>query len=244
MPRLVDQRTIEERYTCSICLGIYDRPRTIRTCGHIFCKECLNALEKYTCPLCRGRFTPSDSTDAVHLADEIRSVHIECPECRLVIKVQNLEAHQYQCRYSQRRRPQNSIFLEEAKSQINQIMKHPLIAMFYQTVRFIFTCLIPGFLSFIQTACSMAKNLVQFAYFSSDNMLYIAQLIFALLRRIAVHLLYDEPIPMLLRPISWLIKVVIFFYFQASWLGILFIGMKFCFKMSLRFFQLLKNFID
>ena len=123
-------------------------------------------------------------------------------------------------------------------------MKHPIIAAFYKTIRFIFICLLPGLLSFISTACSIVKNLFQFAYFSSDNLLYIVQLLLDLCRRIVVHLLYDEPVPMLLRPISWLVKMIFFFYFQASWLGILFIGLKFCFKVALRFFKVFKNFID
>ncbi|XP_078005274.1 tripartite motif-containing protein 64-like [Phascolarctos cinereus] len=44
--------------TCSICLGYFTDPVTIR-CGHSFCKGCLfqgreGAQETFTCPYCRG----------------------------------------------------------------------------------------------------------------------------------------------------------------------------------------------
>ena len=142
---------------------------------------------------------------------------------------------------------QKSLHLEEVKIQLNQFLKHPITVGIYNAYRFIriiFAYLIAGLFSVVSTCCSLAKNLVQFAYFSSDSLLFVAQLILELLRRLTAHLLYEETIPFLLRPIAWLIKLIFFFYFQASWLRILFVCLNFAFKVTLRFFSIFKNLVN
>jgi hypothetical protein len=39
---------------CSICMGPFDHPVAIRTCGHRFCSDCLDEWEPDTCPMCRA----------------------------------------------------------------------------------------------------------------------------------------------------------------------------------------------
>ena len=55
----VDKGKIEKYLTCPICQEIFDDPYRI-TCGHTFCKNCINKWEKKRkeeeCPLCREEY--------------------------------------------------------------------------------------------------------------------------------------------------------------------------------------------
>lgn len=55
----------EDIYTCPICTEPADR-RTVTSCGHFFCSDCLSqALKlKNLCPLCRKPLQSSDVFDA------------------------------------------------------------------------------------------------------------------------------------------------------------------------------------
>lgn len=48
------ETTISNMDTCALCLESYERP-TVTECGHVYCRECVNALKKHTtkCPQCR-----------------------------------------------------------------------------------------------------------------------------------------------------------------------------------------------
>lgn len=55
----------EDIYTCPICTETAER-RTVTSCGHFFCSDCLaQALAvKSMCPLCRRHLTRKDCFDA------------------------------------------------------------------------------------------------------------------------------------------------------------------------------------
>ena len=58
-------QAVDEELTCSLCLDLYDEPKALPTCGHVFCKKCLVGL-------LRGK----------------KKGHIvNCPECRAVIRI-------------------------------------------------------------------------------------------------------------------------------------------------------------
>lgn len=41
---------------CSVCLGTLTEPQILRTCGHTFCRACIQELRPPRCPLCRKEF--------------------------------------------------------------------------------------------------------------------------------------------------------------------------------------------
>lgn len=65
------EETIANMDTCALCLESYERP-TVTSCGHVFCRGCVEELKKHTnkCPNCRqplGTFLELvDQTDNIH----------------------------------------------------------------------------------------------------------------------------------------------------------------------------------
>ena len=55
----------EDIYTCPICTDLAEK-RTVTTCSHFFCSDCLHrALAvNSVCPLCRRHLTKDDLFDA------------------------------------------------------------------------------------------------------------------------------------------------------------------------------------
>jgi len=53
-----DLEEVFEPFTCSICFLLFEEPLVI-SCGHSFCKRCLQSLKPYQlyCPLCRIPFS-------------------------------------------------------------------------------------------------------------------------------------------------------------------------------------------
>ena len=63
-----------EDFKCAICLNVLDRPLQT-SCGHLFCDECLDAIND-NCPTCRGNFT---TTPDGFVARKIGGISVECP---------------------------------------------------------------------------------------------------------------------------------------------------------------------
>lgn len=55
--KFVEREKISIYLTCQICLNIFDNPHRV-TCGHTFCKKCLDKYRKTStnCPACRNNY--------------------------------------------------------------------------------------------------------------------------------------------------------------------------------------------
>lgn len=62
MPPIDPEPMIEElqlliyRFNCSVCYELLPLSSLILGCGHIFCKSCIDRLQRKKCPLCRKPF--------------------------------------------------------------------------------------------------------------------------------------------------------------------------------------------
>ena len=72
----------EDIYTCPICTDLAEE-RTVTTCGHFFCSDCLRRYLaiKALCPLCRRRLTPADlfeafTADEAAAAETMQNEHV------------------------------------------------------------------------------------------------------------------------------------------------------------------------
>jgi len=93
---------------CPICLGVINLPVTLATCGHAFCRQCLeDSLSRdRRCPLCRAT-VPGLPGDPVRphvrhsqlLEDLLRVRAVVCPNegCGITVSRDNLEAHVQAC---------------------------------------------------------------------------------------------------------------------------------------------------
>ena len=93
---------------CSICLGVINRPVTLATCDHAFCRQCLeeSLSRDRRCPLCRTT-VPGLLGDPVvryvrhsrRLEDLLRVRAVVCPNegCGITVSRDNLEAHVQAC---------------------------------------------------------------------------------------------------------------------------------------------------
>jgi len=76
-----EKEKIEKYLTCSICQDIFDNPFRI-TCGHTFCKNCLNQWERKShnnlCPLCREYYEKSYSGKDLIAQNIINDAIVTC----------------------------------------------------------------------------------------------------------------------------------------------------------------------
>eukprot|EP00929_Paragymnodinium_shiwhaense_P005340 TRINITY_DN10715_c0_g1_i1.p1 TRINITY_DN10715_c0_g1~~TRINITY_DN10715_c0_g1_i1.p1 ORF type:complete len:493 (-),score=101.95 TRINITY_DN10715_c0_g1_i1:246-1661(-) len=49
-----------EAENCPVCLQRYRDPQLLSSCGHSFCKQCIEAMRPCNCPLCRTPFKKTD----------------------------------------------------------------------------------------------------------------------------------------------------------------------------------------
>lgn len=64
-------------FTCYICSGVFNKPRQIDDCGHIFCQTCLENLEE--CPLDNTPLTEDIIFRDKFIEAKIREMDIKCP---------------------------------------------------------------------------------------------------------------------------------------------------------------------
>ncbi len=95
-------RPVDEALHCSICYNVMVDP-TSTSCGHTFCKACLNASLSHarTCPTCRGQVRPIVPNYA--LKQLIGNLEVRCPnpprdgnECP-VLTLDGLDRHLSDC---------------------------------------------------------------------------------------------------------------------------------------------------
>lgn len=98
----VEKEKIEKYLTCSICQDIFDEPFRI-TCGHTFCKKCLNQWEKKSendvCPLCREEYISNLSGKDLIAQSMINDSIVTCiyKGCPWKDKLSNLSNHIQNC---------------------------------------------------------------------------------------------------------------------------------------------------
>ena len=64
--------TLRSGVQCSICLGFYEDPQLLKTCGHVYCKKCLNQMfftsaKSIKCPQCTVKLTRRDAMPSTHM---------------------------------------------------------------------------------------------------------------------------------------------------------------------------------
>ena len=97
-----EKQKIEKYLTCSICQDIFDNPFRI-TCGHTFCKNCLNQWERKShtnlCPLCREYYEKSYSGKDLVAQSIINDAIVTCiyKGCPWKDKLSNLTNHIQSC---------------------------------------------------------------------------------------------------------------------------------------------------
>lgn len=97
-----EKEKIEKYLTCPICQDIFDDPFRV-TCGHTFCKNCLNQWEKKSknslCPLCREYYHKDFSGKDLIAQSMINDSIVTCiyKGCPWKDKLFNLQNHIQTC---------------------------------------------------------------------------------------------------------------------------------------------------
>ena len=113
----VEKEKIEKYLTCSICQDIFDDPFRL-TCGHTFCKKCLNEWEKKSnselCPLCRNYHVKNFSGKDLIAQSIINDSIVTCiyKGCPWKDKLSNLHNHIQNCLFEPTKLP---IFMKTEK---------------------------------------------------------------------------------------------------------------------------------
>ena len=111
-----EKEKIEKYLTCSICQDIFDNPFRI-TCGHTFCKNCLNQWERKShnnlCPLCREYYEKSYSGKDLIAQNIINDAIVTCiyKGCPWKDKLSNLTNHIQTCLFEPGKLPK---FMKES----------------------------------------------------------------------------------------------------------------------------------
>ena len=106
----VEKEKIEKYLTCSICQEIFDDPYRI-TCGHTFCKSCLNQWEKKShnslCPLCRKKYNKKFSGKDLTAQSMISDAIVTCiyKGCPWKEKLSDLYDHIQNCLFEPEKLP-------------------------------------------------------------------------------------------------------------------------------------------
>lgn len=120
----VEKEKIEKCLICSICQDIFDDPYRI-TCGHTFCKKCLNDWEKKSrnelCPLCRNYYVKNFSGKDLIAQSLINESKVTCiyKGCPWKDKLSNLYYHIQNCLFEPGKLPdfmKNENFFEKDNS--------------------------------------------------------------------------------------------------------------------------------
>ena len=69
----------KELLTCPICLNVVYDPVVIKSCGHLFCKDCIEGVEDKRCPLCRN--SSYDILKVPIINQLIDMLRVRCTKC-------------------------------------------------------------------------------------------------------------------------------------------------------------------
>eukprot|EP00455_Lapot_gusevi_P046663 TRINITY_DN617_c0_g1_i8.p1 TRINITY_DN617_c0_g1~~TRINITY_DN617_c0_g1_i8.p1 ORF type:complete len:462 (-),score=22.74 TRINITY_DN617_c0_g1_i8:178-1563(-) len=75
--RFVNQDTVEE-YICGICLDVLCNPAEIKSCGHVFCRQCLDKLPQKKCPFDNRNFVADKVQSSSYLQYKILGLTVWC----------------------------------------------------------------------------------------------------------------------------------------------------------------------
>ncbi|XP_062597715.1 TNF receptor-associated factor 6-like isoform X2 [Saccostrea cucullata] len=95
----------DEKYDCPICLLVLREPQQT-TCGHRFCKNCINKWLKESdqrCPIDNMPITESQLFPDNFAKREILSLSVKCPNnkegCQVIETLKNVQKHLDECEY-------------------------------------------------------------------------------------------------------------------------------------------------
>lgn len=88
-------KSAEDFYNCPICMEVAKNAVESDCCNSIFCENCLNSLNKQTCPLCRKESIKWKANIVIRRM--ISSLKTECPDCKEQSTIGNLPDHRKKC---------------------------------------------------------------------------------------------------------------------------------------------------
>ena len=103
----MDIDKIKDQYTCLICQDIFSDPVALSTCGHSFCKTCINDYtdnfknenskkSSVPCPNCRTPYYKKDIKFNNNLFNEMKNTLILC-ECKTKMNLIDYKNHSEKC---------------------------------------------------------------------------------------------------------------------------------------------------
>ena len=90
---------------CSICTELVEDPAMLKTCEHMFCRECIKGWNKFcktdlTCPDCRQPFVNCDISNPNRiLLNLMGDIRLNCANqgCDVVINYRDYTVHSLSC---------------------------------------------------------------------------------------------------------------------------------------------------
>ncbi|XP_067904301.1 E3 ubiquitin-protein ligase RNF114 isoform X1 [Heterodontus francisci] len=83
--------------TCPVCLEIYENPMRVE-CNHIFCHNCLFALQKPKKPICAVCRSPlKGATRAIEIERKLEVTPASCSGCGTQVYMKKLRSHNATC---------------------------------------------------------------------------------------------------------------------------------------------------
>ena len=77
--------TVDPNLICSVCREVFDNPVRTKTCGHVFCQDCVGewiCFGNDNCPECRKALSQSDISVDRLIASLIGNLTVNCPNGR------------------------------------------------------------------------------------------------------------------------------------------------------------------
>jgi hypothetical protein len=117
---------IDESLICEICKDIFESPKQLTSCKHIFCFNCIekNVINGNQCPLDQTHIDSSEIEEAPkHILDYLSMLKIRCDfedyGCNAVVHLSGLMLHRLNCDYHPKRKVKcNKCGLEIEKLQL------------------------------------------------------------------------------------------------------------------------------
>lgn len=79
----LDTKEVKKDFVCSICHGILMNVIELTTCGHVFCRICIQEWYKTSqaCPLCKTLYTIYDMNESKFTDRQLDELNVSCPIC-------------------------------------------------------------------------------------------------------------------------------------------------------------------